>query len=83
LTWQHVMFLFSLLTLCSARVSVLASLLSDSPCERLGKWEDCPILKGQIVGSRLAGASVTKAATLLGVSRATVSKVVSAYTDQG
>ncbi|PNF27114.1 hypothetical protein B7P43_G08560 [Cryptotermes secundus] len=31
----------------------------------------------------LAGASVTKAATLLDVSRATESKVMSAYTDHG
>ena len=32
--------------------------------------------RGQIVGVRLAGASVTKMATLLGVSRAEVSKVM-------
>ena len=32
--------------------------------------------RGQIVGACLAGASVTKMATLLGVSRAAVSKVM-------
>jgi transposase len=37
----------------------------------------------QIVCARLAGASVTKTATLLGVSKATVSKVMSAYTNYG
>jgi predicted transcriptional regulator len=39
--------------------------------------------RGQIVGSHLAGASVTKTATLLGVSRATVSKVMLAYMSHG
>jgi transposase len=37
----------------------------------------------QIVGVRLAAASVTKSATLLAISRATVSKVMSAYTKHG
>jgi hypothetical protein len=37
---------------------------------------------GQIVGGYLAGAAVTKTATLLGVST-TVSKVMSAYTNYG
>jgi transposase len=36
----------------------------------------------QIVGGRLATASVTKPATLVSVSRATVSKVTSAYTNR-
>jgi predicted transcriptional regulator len=37
----------------------------------------------QIICARLAGASVTKIATLLGVSRATVSEVMSAYMNHG
>jgi len=37
--------------------------------------------RGQIVDAHLAGASVTKTATLLGVSRAAVSKVMMTYTD--
>jgi transposase len=38
---------------------------------------------GKIVGTRLAGASVTKIAILFGVSRATISNVISAYTNHG
>ena len=38
---------------------------------------------GQIVGARLAGASVTKMVTLFGVSRAAVSKVMMTYTNHG
>jgi len=39
--------------------------------------------RGQIVGVHLAGASLTKTATLLGVSRAAVSKVMLTYTNPG
>jgi hypothetical protein len=35
--------------------------------------------RGQIVGARLAGASVTKTATLLGVLRVAFPKVITAY----
>jgi len=39
--------------------------------------------RGQIVGARLAGASVIKTASLLCVPRAAVSKVMMAYTHHG
>jgi hypothetical protein len=39
--------------------------------------------RGQIIDARLDGASVTKTTTLLGVSRVTISKVMSAYTNHG
>jgi predicted transcriptional regulator len=39
--------------------------------------------RGHIIDARLAATSVAKSATLLGVPRATVSKVVSAYTNHG
>jgi hypothetical protein len=39
--------------------------------------------RGQITGTRLAGASMPKTAILLGVSRATVSKVMMAYMNHG
>jgi hypothetical protein len=39
--------------------------------------------RGQIVGAHLAGDSVTKTATLLGILRVTVSKVMLAYTNHG
>jgi hypothetical protein len=39
--------------------------------------------RGHIVGGSVAGASVTKTVTLLGVSRVKVSKVMLAYTNDG
>jgi hypothetical protein len=59
-SWQHWMFFFRLFTLCFSRVSALVNVLSDSPCERMGKWETCPIFKEDRTLARLAGASVTK-----------------------
>jgi hypothetical protein len=44
--WQHWMYFFCLFTLCSARVSELVIVLCDSLCERFGKLETCPILRG-------------------------------------
>jgi hypothetical protein len=55
------MFSFRLFTLCSARVSAVVIVLSNSPCERIGNWETCPILKREkIIIAGLAGAFVTK-----------------------
>ena len=39
--------------------------------------------RGQIFGARLAGASVTKPETLLGISRAALSKVMTTCTNHG
>jgi hypothetical protein len=39
--------------------------------------------RGQMIDTCLAGASVTKTATLLGVSRVTISKVISTYANYG
>jgi hypothetical protein len=39
--------------------------------------------RGQIIGEHSAGASVTKTATISGVLRVTVSKVMSAYMNHG
>jgi hypothetical protein len=51
------------------------TVLTDSLCERIGKWVTCPILKDgrSLVSFQLE--HLTKTAKLLGVSRATVSKV--------
>jgi hypothetical protein len=60
------------------------TVLSDSLRERIGKWKICPLFKGgQMVGARLAEAFVIKTTILLGISRATFSKVMSAYINNG
>jgi hypothetical protein len=46
--WGHWLFFFSSFTrftLSSARFSTLLILFSDSPCEKIGKWETPPILQ--------------------------------------
>jgi IS30 family transposase len=43
----------------------------------------CDFERGQIVGARSAGAFVTKTATLLGVPRTTVCRIMSSYTNHG
>jgi len=59
-----------------------SKVLSNSSCESTAKLETfLDFQRGEIVG--LARTSVTKTATLLGVSRAAVSKVVTAYTNHG
>jgi hypothetical protein len=42
-----------LFTLCGARVSALVIVLNDSPCEGIGKWETCQILKEDTLLVRL------------------------------
>jgi hypothetical protein len=73
-----------LFTFCTVHVSALAIVLSDSPYEGIRKWDTCPsFLRGHIIGLHLGGASMTETATLLGVSRMTVSEFTSAFTKHG
>jgi hypothetical protein len=54
-----------LFTLCTATVNAFQIVFSDSSYERTAKWENCHIFqRGQIVGVRLAVASLTKMATI-------------------
>jgi hypothetical protein len=46
--------------------------------ESTAKWETSDFKKGQNGGAHLAAASVTKTTTLIGISRAAVSKVMMA-----
>jgi hypothetical protein len=61
-----------LVTQCSVCLHSVVIVFNDSPFE-----------SGQIVATLLAGASATKTATLLSLSRATVYKVMSVYTNHG
>jgi hypothetical protein len=66
----------------AALMSVQLIVLNISPCERIATWETCPLLKKDIIGANLVTVSMAKTVTL-GVSRATVSKVMSAYMNHG
>jgi len=66
---------FCLFTLCSASVNVLHIVFGNCLYGSTVKWETSDFQKGQIGGACLAGASVTKIGTLLGVSRAAVSSL--------
>jgi hypothetical protein len=73
---------FHLFTICSARVRALVIVLKVRVKESdMGDLSD--LESGQIVGVRLAEESVTRTDTLIGVSSATLSKVMSAYTNHG
>ena len=64
--------------------SALQIVFSDSLYEstsKLGDFSD--FQRGQIVDARLTGTSVMKMATLLGVSRAAVSRVMTTYNNHG
>jgi preprotein translocase subunit SecG len=61
----------------SASVDTLQIMYSNSSCESTANWETCQIFRG-----RSAGAYVTKTATVLGVSIAAVSIVMTVYTNQ-
>jgi hypothetical protein len=76
------MFSIRLFTLCSDRDGALVIVMSDGPCEKNRKMGDLSdFVRGQIIFAHLAGPSVKIIATLLGVSIATLSKVISAYTN--
>jgi len=74
---------FCLFTLCCASVNALQTVFSNSLYESIAKCETSDCQRGQIVGAHLAGASVTKIATLLGISRPAVCKVITATQNIG
>ena len=68
-----------LFVLCSASVNALQIVFRKNLY--VGDFTD--FQKGQIVCAPLAGASITKMATLLGASKGAVSKVMMTYTNHG
>jgi len=62
----------------------MCSMYSNSSYESTAKMGDLTdFQKGQVIGARLAGASITKTRTLLGVSITAVFNVMTAYTNHG
>jgi hypothetical protein len=70
-------------TVCLHSVSALVIVLSDSPCERIGNGRHVRFWKMADCCFAFNWSICGKPSTLLGVSRATVSKVMSAYTNHG
>jgi hypothetical protein len=58
--------------------TLIVPYVSDCPCERIGKWETWPIR-----WCAFSWSICDISTTLLGVSRVTVSKVISIYTNHG
>jgi hypothetical protein len=69
--------------ICSPRVNASAIVLSESLCERIGKWGTWPILKEERSLVRVYLEHLLQKCPLLSVSRGTVFKVMSAYTNNG
>ena len=82
-TFEYLSLFFCLFMLCSASAKAPQTVFSNSSYESTAKCKTYQIFRGQTVGAHLAGASVTKTATLSGVSRAVVNKVMTAYTNHG
>ena len=83
-SFQCLFLFFCLFMLSTVSVNASQIVFIKSSYESTAKWETCQIFKEvQIVGVHLTVASVTKTATLLGVSSAAVSKVMMAYTNRG
>jgi hypothetical protein len=72
-SWQHS---FRLYAFCSAPVITLVIMLNGITCEKFEKWETCPLLKRTDRCCEFSWSICDKTATLLDVSRVTVSEVM-------